>query len=164
MAESREWEIKAVYEPPELIELCTNCESPTCQHGDCEKRRNKLKELNGATAMRREFVAGDYRIVSGMRISEAARLAGVSYARVWHRMRKDGMTLEQAIYDATHTAPKRGNRPLYYTAFGRTLTVKQWGARSGINYQTLNTRMRHGMSMEEALELGPGRPKHRRKT
>jgi hypothetical protein len=37
------------------------------------------------------------------------------------------------------------------TAFGQTMTMKEWARKTGINYYTLNTRLRSGLSPEEAL-------------
>lgn len=149
---------QAVKEPRELIELCTHCTAVSCDHGDCEARRQKLRELTRRAAERRVAGEGSHTIVvEGLKVSEAARLAGVSYGRVYFRMVKYGMTLEQAIVDALNSTPGNGCRPILYEVGGVSRTVRQWAHDSGINRYTLESRLRAGMTMAEALEKGPGK-------
>lgn len=144
-------------EPPELIELCVNCTAVSCEHGDCEARRKKVRELARRAEARRVSGDGVREIqVDGLRVSEAARLAGVSYHRVYMRMVRHGMTLQEAIVDALNTKPGNGCTPNLYEVDGVFKTVKQWGQVSGINYRTLQSRLRVGMCMAEAIAKGPG--------
>lgn len=44
-----------------------------------------------------------------------------------------------------------GHAPKLYTAHGKTLTIRQWSAETGISVGTLRFRLAHGWTMEDAV-------------
>lgn len=48
--------------------------------------------------------------------------------------------------------PERaGRQAVLYRALGKSMTIQQWAEASGINERTLRTRLRNGLSMQEAV-------------
>lgn len=79
-------------------------------------------------------------------IAEWCKQFNISSFFVWQRMTQFGMSFEDAL-----------SREIYqnqtYKALGKDKTLADWSYSSGIEYCTLQYRLRRGMSMEEALEF-----------
>lgn len=88
-------------------------------------------------------------------LKQWAKQYGLTTTVLQSRIYKTGLTLAQAL---TYK-PKKS--PCLFTYNGETLNVKQWAERIDISHGTLASRLRHGMSIEQALTapVQQGRPK-----
>jgi len=75
---------------------------------------------------------------------------GFNYDTVRQRIEKLGWSLEKAIETPAKFA-KGGASLETFSAFGETLTLKQWSAKTGIKYVTLLARIRAGKPFESAV-------------
>lgn len=139
--------IREYEEDERITALCLSCTKPDCT-GTCAEIVRLQREING----------DDYSVTlyehNGMRMSmqEWADHIGCSYYCLWRRVNVLGMTINEAI-DYGKPLPT----PLH-TAFGRQQTMRGWSKEFGISLPTLRSRMRAGMTLEQALSK-PVRPK-----
>lgn len=105
--------------------------------GNCHWATGDVQSMN-----RRNTAYVDFR---GERITvmELSRRSGVPYAKLMDRIQRYGHTAEEAI-GPDKEVPK-------YTAFGKTLTLKEWAVELGINYYTLYDRFKLHGSIEAAV-------------
>lgn len=76
-------------------------------------------------------------------LDEAARASGIHRSVLYARVRRRGMTLEEAVA----MGPP-----------GARMSVKRMALEAGINYSTVQSRIRSGMALEDALRIPAMRP------
>ena len=85
-----------------------------------------------------------------MNIAELSRRCGISANTLYHRMRRQNMTAEQAA-----SIPLKGHVKRKYEFDGETLTLMEIAKRTGIPYEILNTRLQvKGRTVDEAVAMG----------
>lgn len=75
------------YMHPDIIELCVNCTSITCSRGECQRVRDKIREIIGQSKRGpREYVY-EY---NGQRhtLREWAEIVGVNYETIASRKKR----------------------------------------------------------------------------
>ena len=144
---------------PALVELCTNCQYSDCP-GICTDFKNKLREIHNIRRIRRrpkaERVNLDgtkYYEAFGERhtIWEWSEIRGIRYKTLYERIRRSGMTMEQAL-----TQPlKKACIPNVFTVGGESRTIREWSEATGISQNTIYARLARGWSVEEAVGRVP---------
>lgn len=51
----------------------------------------------------------------------------------------------------------RGRRPKLHEIDGERLTIAEWAARIGVSRQLIESRLKKGKTIKEALEMGPNK-------
>ena len=150
---------KCLAEHPDLIAVCMNCTQDDCR-GECLKYRNKYRELMGAPKNESKYNRKLEAFGKQMTLNEWAEESGIPYHTLHKRMRRGGMTLEEALNPDRAKKKKQkikepreaGTRKAPgVEAFGRKQTLREWAAETGIDFRTLQKRIQRGMTAEEAL-------------
>lgn len=82
-------------------------------------------------------------------LCDLAEMFGLTYQTIHSRL-ADGWDLKTALTQPIR--PQRQRRP--YDAFGRSQSLNDWSAETGVNLSTIYTRIYRGLSLEEALLPG----------
>lgn len=110
-----------------------NCTWATAEEQANNRRANHLVTIGGKT----------------LTVAEAARAHGMSYQALLYRL-QSGMTASEAVTKPMRYKWKPG---ALITHAGRTMTLGEWSAESGVNKTTLHMRLyRYGWPVERALQ------------
>lgn len=110
-----------------------NCRWATRVEQNRNTRRNKLFECGG-----------EYKT-----LPELAEMKGISYVKLRHRV-DEGVSLARALTDGKIQGS-------FITHEGLSMNISDWARHLGLNIGTLSSRLRRGMSVEEALRPGTRR-------
>ena len=139
---------------PELIEVCINCHYPDCV-GKCPEYRAVEREVY-KLPMRRPPAASEYALFEafGQRrtVSEWARIFGITRTTVVTRMRRNHMSLEEAL-----TRPVRVTKTNYdgipktFEIDGETHTIAEWSKKTGVPIKRIYSRLKSGWEPRDAI-------------
>ena len=146
-------------ENPALVEMCMNCRYTDCP-GICTDYKNKLRDLYNVRRIRRrpkaERVPGNE---SGLytafgeqhTVWEWSQIYGIRYKTLYERIRRSGMTMEEAL-----TRPlKKAGIPKVYTVGGESRTIKEWSEVTGLPLNTIYARLARGWTPGQAVGREP---------
>lgn len=81
-------------------------------------------------------------------LEQLAALAGIGRATIFARMKYYGYSVAKAV----ETPPQRRGRPSRRLTYaGHCLTLPEWSELTGIPDKTIETRLYHGWTVEQAL-------------
>ena len=143
---------------PALVEMCMNCRYTDCP-GICTDYKNKLREIHNIRRIKRrpkaERVADEskYYEAFGERHSiwEWSQMYGMRYKTLYERIRRSGMTMEEAL-----TRPlQKASIPTIYTVNGMSKSIKEWSQTTGLSQNTIYSRLARSWPFDEAVGLTP---------
>lgn len=73
------------------------------------------------------------------------------------RPRCSGMCEEYKRARRAVSGDGRGRRPKLHEIDGERLTIAEWAARIGVSRQLIESRLKKGKTIKEALEMGPNK-------
>ena len=144
---------------PTLIALCMNCTREDCE-GICMEYKQLMRDLYNVRRIRRrpkaERVPGNE---SGLytafgerhTVWEWSQIYGIRYKTLYERIRRSGMTMEEAL-----TRPlKKASIPKVYTVGGESRTIKEWSQVTGLSLNTIYARLARGWTPGQAVGREP---------
>lgn len=145
---------------PELIEMCVKCQQPDCD-GLCLEYRVRYREINGLPPLP-EYLTGEgkpkkrrkrqTKYTVGDRTDTLlgwSKYSGVPRGALEYRVRKRGMSMEQALAQPWH---KPGRTEYYYQCGGQMMTISEISYKYNIPRSTLYSNFEKGMTADEAVE------------
>lgn len=91
-------------------------------------------------------------------IAKAAKQYGININTLVNRMKRNGLTLEEAVDFGAKLPPGEYiQKSTAETVHGKAMTIAEASKRFGINYKTLFSRVRYnGKTLEQAVDMGSG--------